>query len=381
MSDLPITNCHVHAFTMEHVPDRYIRFGLLNVLKARPVRQALLWTLPRLLPLRHRDVLERAARFAAISSVDNGQEGILRTVRGYYPRGARFVVLPMDMAHMGKGRPAEDLPAQHDELARIAALPDLAGTILPFATFHPDRGLAGVDEVKRCFDMGFRGLKLYPPLGFPPDHPLLMEQVYPLCVERNLPVISHCSRGGVSHVDLDRLEEAWRAGRGGAEPRRFASPHAFKPVMEAFPDLRVCLAHFGGAIDWRDYLEQPMDPDRADLREANWLTAILDMMGDPKYANLYTDISYTIFYFDENFPALRVFLDDAQVAARVLFGSDFYMAEMERLPERSLSIRLRHALGRDLFHRIACENPERWLTGTAPAPEPAPKVDDAPPIG
>ena len=133
--------------------------------------------------------------------------------------------------------------------------------------------------------------------------------------------------------------------------------------MEAFPDLRVCLAHFGGAIDWRDYLEQPMDPDRADLREANWLTAILDMMDDPKYANLYTDISYTIFYFDENFPALRVFLDDPQVAARVLFGSDFYMAEMERLPERSLSIRLRHALGRDLFRRIALSERFRMAVG------------------
>ncbi|MEC9435625.1 MAG: amidohydrolase family protein, partial [Pseudomonadota bacterium] len=364
--DLPITNCHVHAFTLDHVPDGYLPFGLMAALRNRTFRTGLIWTLRRLLPFERRDRFERAARFAAISSRHAGQEGVLRAVRGYYPRGTRFVVLPMDMAHMGKGRVPEDLPAQHDALARIASQPELAGTILPFATVHPARGQAGVDELRRCLDMGFRGVKLYPPLGYPPDHDLLMEQVYPLCLERDVPVISHCSRGGVGHSDLERMERDWRRPRGGAEPRRFASPHAFRPVMEAFPALRVNLAHFGGAKDWKAYLEEPMAPGDQAAREANWLTAILDMLGDPRFPNLYTDISYTIFYFDEYFPVLRVFLDDPAVRAKVLFGSDFYMAEMETLPERSLSIRLRHALGDDLFRRIACANPERWLTGRDP---------------
>ena len=90
------------------------------------------------------------------------------------------------------------------------------------------------------------------------------------------------------------------------------------------------------------------------------------MIGSGDYPNLYTDISYTIFNFAENLPALAVFLEDETLRSRVLFGSDFYMAEQERFPERSLSIRLRYALGGQLFERLASTNVQRWLGETPP---------------
>lgn len=369
--DFRITNCHVHCFTLDHVPDGFVSlFGLpmLGLVRQDWIRVPLMWVLRRALPFERRDKLERAARFAEISAHHRGQTGVLNAVRRYYPEGTRFVVLPMDLAHMGAGTPRKDLRDQHDELARIAASDRFRGTVLPFAHVHPDRPEA-VEELKRCVEThGFHGVKLYPPLGFPPDHPRLMEEVYPYCVEKGLPVISHCSRGGVRHKDMPEHRT-----------RRFAHPHAFRPVLDAFPELRVCLAHFGGTDDWRDYLEKGMEPGDAKAREANYLTALLDMMKSGDYPNLYTDISYTIFYFDDHFPALRVFLEDAHVRARVLFGSDFYMAEMERFPERSLSIRLRYALGGALYRQLAQTNAERWLTGHGPGG--AAPVDDAPTIG
>ncbi len=356
MSEFRITNCHVHAFTLDHVPDGFAPPFLMPVLRRKPVRKAASWVLRNIWPFDHRDRFERMAQYARITAELGGQEGVIRHLRGYYPENTRFVVLPMDLGHAGAGTPPVDLPAQHDELARIAKDPALGPSVVPFATIHPDRPGA-FDEFRRCVEeQGFRGLKLYPPLGFPPDHKLLMDRAYPYCVENGLPVITHCSRGGVKHRRLSP-----------ALCESYASPHAFAGPMRAFPELRVCLAHFGGATDWQAYLENSIPPGDPDARRANWLTAIRDMIGCGDYPNLYTDISYTIFYFTENLPALAVFLEDEILRSRVLFGSDFYMAEQERFPERSLSIRLRYALGGEAFEQLAHANVERWL-GERPSP-------------
>ncbi len=87
-----------------------------------------------------------------------------------------------------------------------------------------------------------------------------------------------------------------------------------------------------------------------------------------EHPNLYTDISYTIFYFQEFVPALKVFLTDPVVRTRVLFGSDYYMADIEQDNERILSINLRAALGEECFWQIANANPKRYLFGDRSAP-------------
>jgi len=133
------------------------------------------------------------------------------------------------------------------------------------------------------------------------------------------------------------------------------------PVLTQFPGLRVCLAHFGGDADWRRYIDEGIDPRDPEARRRNWLAAILDMLRSGAYPGLWTDISYTIFNFEDNLPFLRVFLTDERIAARVLFGSDYYMTRQERLSERAISFRLRDALGETLFRRIAETNPAIWL--------------------
>ena len=194
------------------------------------------------------------------------------------------------------------------------------------------------------------GVKLYPRMGFAPDHPILMNEIYPMCVERGLPVVSHCARGGV-------FRKGWLA----SQQDRVTAPQAFAPVCEAFPDLRVNLAHFGGDRDWRAHLSDGVDPDDPEAREKNWVAKIAGLLEDRTWPNLYTDISYTIFRFDDHIPLLRLFLNDPNIRERVLFGSDFYMTRQVALPEKAVSIRLRNALGEDLFHQIAHVNPRRWL--------------------
>ena len=80
-----------------------------------------------------------------------------------------------------------------------------------------------------------------------------------------------------------------------------------------------------------------------------------------KFPNLWTDISYTLFEFEQNIPFLRRFLQDPGLARRVLFGSDYYMTRQEVLSERAICFRLREALGDPLFRQIAEINPAIWL--------------------
>jgi predicted TIM-barrel fold metal-dependent hydrolase len=77
---------------------------------------------------------------------------------------------------------------------------------------------------------GARGIKIHPVLqAFMPDDQR-MEPIYGTCVDLGLAVLSHSG-----------------AAKGGA---RFAEPAAFAPVLRAFPDLTLVLAHLGGAT-WR----------------------------------------------------------------------------------------------------------------------------------
>jgi len=166
------------------------------------------------------------------------QADIFREVRYFYPPDTRFVVLPMDMTHIGQGPVREDIVAQHDVLAALARTH--AAQVIPFATVCPDR------------------------------------------------------------------------------------PGAARQVRR-------------------------------------WVARIADMIRSGDYPNFCTDISYTLFKFEQYMPLLRLYLEDGGLRRRVLFGSDFDMTRREHLSEKAVSIRLRDAIGPAFFRQIAEFNPADWL--------------------
>lgn len=305
-------------------------------------------------------MVRRLRRFQEEGRLD-GQREILENLDRHYPTGTRYVVLPMDLSQIGFGVPPEPLRDQHRKLAELCADPKLGSSIIPFAKIDP-RADQAVDILWEAIDnLGFRGIKLYPRLGYAPTHDTLMQHVYPKAnnYERNgrtgLPVMTHCSRGGVQGRDVSNKDA-----------NAYTDPKAYIPILAAFPNIRLCLAHFGGALDWKAYVNpsKPGSPD--DEFGNNWQETIRQLIGCGQYSNLWTDISYTLFDFEENIPFLRIFLEgDGKEALclrhRVLFGSDFYMTRQEILSERAVCIRMRNALGEELFRQIAEENPKVWL--------------------
>lgn len=356
MPEIQITNCHIHLFDARHVPVDY-PYRLLRPFKRAPFLLGWIAALLRLVGQHPTaEKIDRLRRFQREAQAGS-QRAILETVRRHYPSNTRFVVLPMDLSKIGFGAPPVPLSDQHDELAALRGDPDVGASVIPFATIDP-RADPEAHELWRAIDgLNFRGVKIYPRLGFAPDDPVLMERVYPQMAARGLPLMTHCSRGGVQ-------------GRGLSDHRAdlYTEPDAYLPVMDAYPALRICLAHFGGQRDWAAYVNPDRRGGHSPEHDRNWQVRIRRMIGSGDYPGLWTDISYTLFRFEDYIPFLRMFLlgeDEAaaRLRSRVLFGSDFYMTRQEKLSERAVCFRLRNALGEEVFRQIAEDNPRRWLGG------------------
>jgi predicted TIM-barrel fold metal-dependent hydrolase len=111
----------------------------------------------------------------------------------------------------------------NDLVARAAAAhPD---RLVPFAVINPWRDDAE-DELRRCFDLGFAGLKLHPVRhGYPLDRHSLVDPLLSLCAERAAPVIAF---GGHDY---------------------FSTPDRFESLARAFPDLPLIMAHMGFVME------------------------------------------------------------------------------------------------------------------------------------
>ena len=178
-------------------------------------------------------------------------------------------------------------------------------------------------------------------------------KIYDICQSEKIPVLAHCSPGGIRAKGLTKAQAA-----------AFANPSNYEPLLQRFKKLNFCLAHFGGVEEWE---RQILSEAPRKGRDAAWLTIITDMMKTGKYPNLYTDISYTVFceppkdrpfdYFDY----LKVILTNEHVRPQVLFGTDFYMVKLEKSTDKEVSIALRAHLGEELYFQLAHHNPRRYL--------------------
>ena len=193
----------------------------------------------------------------------------------------------------------------------------------------------------------FIGFKLYPPLGYKPlDHRLPhIEQFYKQCAENKIPLLTHCSPGGMTtHEDrfyyqLDgiNLETYGKnnahfiLGYNPATPEgyfmdAYVHPKNWRAVLEQNRDLKLCLAHFGGD-EWT----------RVGI-ESDWIQEIVKLTKE--FPNVYTDMSCYNLENDAMRNNIQVLLEQVRdnpdyrhLQDKLIFGVDWYLSMISEAPE------------------------------------------------
>lgn len=374
-------NSHVHLFTLDHVPDRFLSLMPISLLKKLGLLQWLIKKLPRNILVKS-EKLDRMASMLAFGDLKN-QAQVYEKLCSYYPKDTVFAVMSMDMEFMGAGAPSRGhgYLQQLEELVKLAEVKAYQGSIYPFVCADPRR--PGVEElVINSLKHGCRGIKLYPALGFYPfDHRLL--GIYEYACRHGIPVTAHCSQGAVYYrgpiTDDMRRNPASDVLFEEKSNRDFTAHYTdpgnyeyllnpvklkkylnkVKPGAKA-PDLRhlkICLAHFGGEEAWDDYLYTPWNPYTEDKVNSSWLSTIRDLM--KKWPNVYADISYMLGK-EEYYGLLKTLLQEKKAGHRILYGTDYYLVQQET-SERAFAINLRGYVGDELFNKMAEENPKRFF--------------------
>lgn len=136
---------------------------------------------------------------------------------------AKTVVMPIDFS-MGS-----DKDLQWAEAEAVATICNKHGErFIPFFACDPRRPDALELLGRAAKDLHVKGIKLHPLAGFAVDDEAACYAFYKKCSELNLPVLGHCRPIGIASRD------------------DFARPERYARVAADFPELRICLGHFGG---------------------------------------------------------------------------------------------------------------------------------------
>ena len=151
------------------------------------------------------------------------QSTILGRLMRQYEAGTQFVILPMDMDHMGAGAAPVPYRQQLEELAKLKRKKELRDVIHPFVFADPRRMAQEPDYFRYRVENGkvvledcllktylegdgFGGIKIYPALGyFPFDEKLL--PLYKYAADNGIPVMTHCIKGTIFY--RGKKEKAW----------------------------------------------------------------------------------------------------------------------------------------------------------------------------
>lgn len=393
----PFINCHVHLFNSNCAPDYYFRMVLpkaldpfANLIKAflekkttRWVVQAALWTA---IKVRGGDTsaLSRYLEFVKIGSAAS-QADVFNQIRPSYNQidKVRYIALTLNMDHMAHYNSTH--PPIDSQLREIIDLkktyPD---NLFPFISLDPrhlgdpDQLLAWMQQYMNNHKF-FYGIKIYPAKGFFPFDPAL-DKIYAFAETNQIPIMTHCTRVGSYYIDtIDRScvnENAPTLNNNPAlmDPIRsrirslladvktckdnkiwcniFTHPEHYLPVLEKYPDLKLCFAHYGGDKE----VNRTTASDYPAYLSPNWHDLINQYLRT--YPNVYTDISYTL----SNADALKKIkpLIASEIGHKILFGTDYYMVQQEN-PEKQVLGQAIDILGGLDMDKIARDNADNYL--------------------
>ncbi|MCD4736095.1 MAG: amidohydrolase [Bacteroidales bacterium] len=369
------TNIHTHIFNLKCVPDRFYGFPAAKLLSKRAVSWGLATVLKWIVPFSQKDRLDRYAKILLVGSKKN-QYLVFMDLKNSYHMRMRFVVLSLDMDMMEAGKPENNYETQLTHLFEVKK--KHLNNLLPFLSIDPRKQYPKplYDYIREKFDKyGFVGLKIYPALGYFPFDPKL-EDLYKFAVDNNIPVMTHCTKGGVYFQGKIRQEHLKPANLNpnpvydhdytkDAKKRikhfknHFTHPRNFEEVLAVYPQLKICFGHFGGSSQ---VIKSLGSQDNTPV--TNFFLKDKEMVANKKYPNVFADVSYTL----SEIKKIRKYLvddviQDPTFRNRVMFGTDYFLTIMEKKEKRLVDEFLDQIPPYD-FQKIAVENCNEYLTST-----------------
>lgn len=406
MARHPIINVHTHTFNFTCVPDgflsNYVNRTLASI-AGKALRTEVLGRLVRAL-LRKLPMTRKYATLVAIGSNRTQLDVFETMLKSYSGSDSYFIILPMNFDHMGGGAVSANFITQIMEIEEIKR--QYPSRLIPFLGIDPRMGNANylLNFVKNYFapaaniSRGFAGIKLYPSLGFFPFDPRL-QQVYAFAEEHGIPIQAHCTKHGAFYagkklplelLSLDSFNPTNPTAKRHLQPQyvnmaklklkdscdNYLDPVNYLDVLEKFPKLKLCFAHFGGDDDIQQLIKKPQPVPTRDIAEkgftpeTSWHNIILFIMKE--YKNVYADISYTL-YNKNIWQVLNSLLagqisiakDEQQfestIPNRILFGTDYFMTTQEKPEELLYNDFIEQLNNPKQWEAIAWQNPKAYL--------------------
>lgn len=229
------------------------------------------------------------AKVLAVLKLIMNDKSCKRVIRQMDESGIAHAVLLIIDGELGMGAP--DLKLEEIFELHRHVTDNFPGRFSVFAGLDPRRGEDGLKLFRKSLEQyNFKGLKLYPPMGFGLCHPML-DAYYSICGERGLPVLIHT---GPSQNDMANA---------------FASPKYVHEAAKKYPKTNFILAHAGFRLH---------SPEYDDLLPCD--NIFYDLAG---FQAAYPQVNEQM--IDE---LGRIFRED--YCKKVLFGSDwplFYMTK------------------------------------------------------
>lgn len=196
---------------------------------------------------------------------------------------------------------------------------------IPFAGIDPRR--PNIDELLDEFiRMGFMGFKMYPPMGFSPNHkspenpPWLNKNLYKLydfCESNGIPMTVHGSPGGIRGFGVSARKA-----------RKLTHPiEWFNPIVD-FPKMKLNLAHLGGGTSFMKTYTKTYPDSPPKVYKTPWANIIKFYMME--FENVWGDLSFHDIAISKPGPYSHA-LRQASLSSsgdRLLLGTDYPLQEI-----------------------------------------------------
>lgn len=414
-------NIHSHIFTMDNAPEYFLSLympkGAAKLVNTATNTKAGVLVFKQLVKL----LGSQGKRYASFLELGKSKDQLTtfkELTAQYSDKSMEVVALTMNMEFIGAGKSKSGFEGQLQQVIDIKKkFPDNLNIFMGIDPRWKNSGTEIRKTVERYFETKimagdrsiypFCGLKIYPSTGFYAFDEKLKE-TFQWAADNGVPVMTHCYYlGGIFNYEKDTIMESLNpfdpyAGTTYSAPKfinernikkwllgsnetanckkscsYFLEPHSYESMLKFFDEknekLKICFAHFGGVAQMEASANGTKDAVQKNpygVKKQNWHDQIKYLL--LTYPGVYADISYGVAEgaIRKDDKLFNLFRNEANTAYgnKILFGTDFFMTEMQNGEKetynrfRAFAASQQLSNGNNLWDQVAKHNPNDFLS-------------------